>query len=301
MASRRGCGEYEPRDPHDNHRRWILFAILPALATGYAIYRLATKLGMDGSDRRGTMHSILISSVVFVTIFGAALLGMFVRRWIPGEHLGTDAKDAIRLVTGITATMSGLVLGMLVSSAKGYYDARTSEVAEIASRVVTIDRLLAQYGPEMGEVRSQIHQLVEAGVDRVWRSQESLGTALRPKENVGAILHQLELMTPNGDSQAAIKAQTIPMVLGLQQMQWSMFLKTQQTSIPLPLLTVVVSWLAAIFLSIGLFAPRNRTVLVTFALGALAVSSAVFIIVEMYSPFSGILRISSAPVLDALS
>ena len=78
-------------------------------------------------------------------------------------------------------------------------------------------------------------------------------------------------------------------------------LKTQQNAMPIPLLVVVVSWLAAIFASIGLFAPRNSTVLVAFALGAFTVSTAILIIVEMYSPFEGILRISPAPVLDALS
>jgi hypothetical protein len=247
------------------------------------------------------MHSILISSMVFITIFGAAVLGIFIRRLIPDEHLGTDAKDSIRLLTGITATMSGIVLGMLVSSANSYYQARTSEVSEIASDLVAIDRLLAQYGPETGEVRLQLRQLVGAGIDRIWRSDESLEMALRPKENGEVLLHQLELITPNSNAQAVIKSRAIPMVAALQQSQWSMFLKTQQTSMPVPLLTVVVSWLAAIFFSIGIFAPRNPTILTAFALGAVTVCTAVLIIVEMYSPFKGILRISPAPVLDVLS
>ena len=247
------------------------------------------------------MNSILISFVVFATILGAALLGMFVRRWIPDQHLGPDAKDVVRLVTGITATMAGVVLGMLVSSAKGYYDARTSEVAEIASQVVAIDRLLAEYGPETGEFRSQVHVLVQASMERVWGSQDSIAVALRPKENEEALLNKLRLIVPKSEAQAAVKSQVIPAIMGLEQTQWRMFLKTQQISMPLPLVVVVVSWLAAIFASIGLFAPRNPTVLVAFALGALTVSSAVLIIVEMYSPFKGILRISPAPVLDALS
>lgn len=247
------------------------------------------------------MNSLLIGSEVFVTIFGAALLGMFVRRVIPDKHLGTDAKDVIRLVTGITATMSGLVLGMLVSSAKSYYESRTTEVAEMASAIATIDHLLAQYGPETGEIRLQFRELVQAGVDRIWQSQESLGTALKPKEYGDALLDQLGLLTPKNNIQAAIKAQAISMTVALRQTQWSIFLRTQQTSTPVPLLMVVVSWLAAIFVSIGLFAPRNPTVLATFTLGALTVSTAVLIIVEMYSPFRGILHISPAPILDALS
>jgi hypothetical protein len=247
------------------------------------------------------MNSILIATVVFITIFGAALLGMYLRRWIPDENLGTDAKDVIRLLTGVTATMSALVLGMLVSSAKSYYDARTSEVAEIASEIVTIDRLLAQYGPETGEIRSRFHQSVENGINRLWRSQESMALAIRPKESGEALLDQLQLLAPKSEAQTAVKTAATPMITGLQQTQWQMFLNTQQNSMPVPLLVVVVSWLAAIFASFGLFAPRNSTVLVAFAIGAFTVSTAILIIVEMYSPFKGILRISPAPVLDALS
>ena len=247
------------------------------------------------------MNSILITSVVFITIFGAALLGMYVRRWIPDKNLGSDSKDVIRLVTGITATMSGLVLGLLVSSARTYYDARTSEVAELASEVVTIDRLLAKYGPETDEIRSRFHQAVEDGVDRLWKSQESTALAIRPKESGESPLDQLQLLVPKSEAQTAVKSAAVPMIIGLQQKQWQMFIKTQQNSMPVPLLVVVVSWLAAIFASIGLFAPRNTTVLVAFAIGAFTVSTAILIIVEMYSPFKGILRISPAPVLDALS
>jgi hypothetical protein len=65
-------------------------------------------------------------------------------------------------------------------------------------------------------------------------------------------------------------------------------------------LVVLILWLAAIFAGFGLFAPFNLTVIATLALSALAVSSAIFIILEMYAPFSGVLRISPAPILEAL-
>jgi hypothetical protein len=80
-----------------------------------------------------------------------------------------------------------------------------------------------------------------------------------------------------------------------------LFVRSEQQAIPLPLLIVLVLWVAAIYVSFGLFAPPNATVIVTLALSALAVSSAIFIILEMYTPFRGTLRISSTPILDALS
>jgi hypothetical protein len=247
------------------------------------------------------MNPILIFSGVFITILGSGVFGILMRRFIPPTHLEPDAKDVIRLVTGITATMSGLVLGLLVSSASAYYQARVNEVAEIASDVIGIDNALAKFGPESGEIRVQLRVLVEAGIDRVWDSNQTLAMAIRPQDKGEALADALEALATTNSAQIKIKAQVIPLIKGLQQSQWQMFLKTQQVTMPLPLLLMVVSWIAGIFFSIGIFAPRTPIVLVTFAMGALTVASAAFIIVEMYSPFKGMLRISAAPLMAAIS
>ena len=247
------------------------------------------------------MHSILISLAIFASIFGAALLGMAIRTKVPEDHLGPEAKDVIRLVTGITATTSALVLGMLVSNAKTYYDSWNSQVAESASEVVTIDRLLAAYGPETNEIRIELRQLVAGFVERTWPNRDPLQVALKPRDNGEILMHQVELLTPKDALQTAEKSQVVPMITSMRQSQWRMFAKSQQTTMPIPLLVIVVSWQAVIFISMALFAPRNATIFVTFALGALTISTAVLLIMDMYSPFRGILTISSAPITDALS
>jgi hypothetical protein len=70
---------------------------------------------------------------------------------------------------------------------------------------------------------------------------------------------------------------------------------------PTAFLVVLVSWLAAMFLSFGLFAPRNGTVLAALAIGALAVSTAIVLIEEMSLPFDGLIAASGAPLRDALA
>jgi hypothetical protein len=199
------------------------------------------------------------------------------------------------------ATMAALVLGMLVSSAKSSYDARKNEIAEMSAQVVNIDRLLARYGPETAEIRGQFRQVVKANLDRIWPSQGPQQSELRPGGLGEALFDRIEFLKPANDLQTITKSQVIPMFVGLRQTQWLMFLKSQQSAIPRPLLVILVSWPAAIFVSFGLFAPRNSTVIVTLALSALGVSSAIFIILEMYTPFTGVLRISPAPILEALS
>ena len=109
------------------------------------------------------------------------------------------------------------------------------------------------------------------------------------------------MLIPKNDIQASAKAQVASLTLELKKTYWLMFLESEQTSMSMPLLMVVTSWLIAIFVSFGMFAPSNSTVVATLIVCALAVSAAIFIIMEMYAPFSGILKISPAAVRDALS
>ena len=92
--------------------------------------------------------SILVSSIVFVVVFGGALAGMGLQQVLPENQLGAEAKDVIRLATGLLVTMTALVLGMLVSTANSSYQDRKNELAEMGSNFVLVDGLLASYGPE---------------------------------------------------------------------------------------------------------------------------------------------------------
>jgi hypothetical protein len=247
------------------------------------------------------MYAFVESTLIFAIVFAGALAGMALRRALPQEHLGTDAKDTMRLAIGLIVTMTGLVLGMLVSSAKTYYDDQKNVVAEMSSQMILLDTLLVNYGPEAKDVRRVAHQFLEDAVDRIWPKEKSRLFQLRPKNDGRDINAQLGMLVPTNDRQAAIKAQVASVIQDLRKTYWLMFLETEQTSISIPLLVVVTSWLVAIFISFGVFAPPNSTVMVTLIICALAVSSAIFIIMEMYSPFSGILKISPVAIRDALS
>ena len=106
------------------------------------------------------MQSLTVSSLVFALTFGGALAGMFLRRTLPLAHLGADAKDTVRLAIGLIVTMTGLVLGMLVSSAKTYYDGQKNEVAVMSSDIILLDTMLAVYGPRQRKRVSRLGGLL---------------------------------------------------------------------------------------------------------------------------------------------
>jgi hypothetical protein len=247
------------------------------------------------------MNSIVVSSMVFMIVFGGALVGMALRRVLPEDHLSSDAKDVVKLAMGLIATMAALVLGMLVSTAKSSYDTRKNEVAEMSARIVAIDQLLANYGPESKGVRAELREVVVVGLNRIWPGEATGQVDLRPKEDTRDFYSQLQALAPKNDSQGATKAEAISMAANLRLTRWRIFVEAEQTSMSIPLLAVLVAWLVAIFIGFGLFAPANSTVIVTLAICALSVSAAIFIIMEMYTPFSGVLKISSAPIRETLN
>jgi hypothetical protein len=174
-------------------------------------------------------------------------------------------------------------------------------VAEISSQVILLDALFLDYGPDANQARRQARQVVEEAMDRIWPSEESARLQLKPKNDERWVTEQLDLLVPKDERQAATKVQIVATIRELRRTSWLMFLESEQASASIPLLMVVTSWLFAVSMSFGIFAPANPTVMVTMIVCALAASGAIFIIVAMYSPFNGILEISPVAVRDALT
>ncbi len=246
------------------------------------------------------MNSILICLITFTVVFGSALLGIFLRSVIPDDHLSSDSKDTIKLATGLVITMTALVLGMLVSSAKSSYDSRKAEVAALATKVVLLDRQLVHFGPEADLVRHQLRESARIALDRIWPTHRLRPVDLAPMEAVGLLYDEVDDLPATTERQQATKAKIVTLASELKETRMLIFIQSGNDAVSLPLLAVVISWLAAIFLSFGVFSPANRTVLITLCCSAVAVTGAIFIILEMYSPFSGVLRISPQPLYDAL-
>jgi len=243
------------------------------------------------------MRSIGTSAIVFVCIFGAALLGMLLRSALPEHHLSSDSKDAVKVGIGLVGTMAALVLGLLVASAKGNYDSQGAALTQLSANVVMLDRMLAHYGPETKEIRDLLRRVVNGLIDSVW-SKSGSGSA--PAAGNEILYEKIQELSPKDDRQRALQGQASSIAISAGQTRWLMY-EQGVASVSMPLLVVLVLWLSLILGSYGLFAPVNGTVIGSMCVCALAVSAAIFLILEMYSPFSGMIQLSSAPLQAALA
>jgi len=246
------------------------------------------------------MNTTLTALIVFGCLVGAVLLGRTLRPRVPEHHLSSDSRDVIKLAIGLVATMSALVLGLLVSSAKGSFDTERTEIIQMASKLTFLDRVLAAYGPDAAGARTQLHATAEQAVQGMWPGQARVSAKLDPDKQAGNIAYAaIQALSPTNDMQRSLKAQATTLAADLGQLR-SLLVAQSVASISRPMLIVLVSWLAIIFLGFSALAPPNPTAIVALTISAFAVSGAMFLILELDQPFGGLIRIPSEPMLNAL-
>jgi len=247
------------------------------------------------------VNTTLIAAILFVCLVGVALLGRWVRGYLPENHLSADSRDAVKLAMGLVATMSALVLGLLVSSAKGAYDTERSEVIQMAAKVAFLDRVLTLYGPEATDARSEFRSGVVDAVRHIWPAARGGPARLALNDQTGDTFYvAVQRLSPHDDAQRALKTEAATLMAELGQLR--LLLVAQSIpSISIPMLIILVSWLVVIFLGFSLVAPPNATTTLALVASAFAVACAIFLILELDQPFGGLIRITNAPMLNVLS
>ena len=247
------------------------------------------------------MSSIATSSIVFAVVFGGVLLGMLLRKFLPQNHLSDDSKGIVMIAMGLVATMTALVLGLLISSAKSSFDTLSGELTAASSKIILLDRTLADYGLETKEARDLLRSIVVGVLDRMElkgsADPQQLQAATRELES---LREKIRGLVPKDDRQRSSQAEALSNLKEVVQTRWLVY-EQQSTSISMPMLIILVSWLTVLFISFGLYAPANGTVVTSLLVSALSVTCAIFLILELYAPYRGLIKISSAPLRAALT
>jgi hypothetical protein len=244
------------------------------------------------------MHPIAISVIVFVCVFGGALLGMWLRGRLPEHHLDEGSKDVVKLGMGLIATMTALVLGLVTASAKSAFDVQEEAVKHAAVSMVALDRALARYGPEAKGIRDGVREVISFRIAATWPEDAAKAVTMETPESTATVEgldDQIRRLAPQTDAQRAFQARALEISTDMQNTRWAVF-GAVSSAIPTPFLVIVVFWLAVLFWSFGLFAPRNATVFAVLLLCAASVAASIFLILEMERPFDGIMKVSSAPL-----
>jgi hypothetical protein len=244
---------------------------------------------------------IAIACLVFVCCFGAAVAGLYLR--LPDRHIDGDSKDTVRLVMGLIATMSALVLSLLISSANSTYDTQVVELQQMSADLAQLDRMLVLYGPDAQDIRAGLRQAVIAAHQRVWPPDDSQPANLDPslgRAQTDMFFAMLDNLAPKTAAQSRAQDAAWQLAASVTKMRTLMYEQLSR-SISWPLLVVLIFWVSVLFLGFGLFARFHATLIVTLLVGAISVAGAIFLILELDNPYTGWIRLSDAPIRSALA
>src|SRR3974377_785156 len=236
------------------------------------------------------MSSIEISAIAFTFAFGGALLGMFIGPRLPKHHIDAETKEVVRLGMGLVGTIAGIALGLLISSPISYYHKQADELVEMSADVSSLSRLLQQYGPEATGVRESLRVAIQRILAENWpndRMEKKFSATAAPAEDV---YNQLRAPPPQDADHRPMKSEATSLLKSVVLMR-SLVIEQSSTTVLRPLLFVMIFWLTAIFVCWGLFSSPNATAVATFFVAALCVSGAILMILELYTPYSGLLRL----------
>ena len=205
--------------------------------------------------------------------------------------------------TGMVSLIAALVLGLLVATAKNKFDTTNQETEEFAAKLMLINRELVNFGPEANDARALLRKYAAAKIAATWPSEPGP----KPESNdpppwklLESLQQSLSGLKPNTEAQRSEATAASEAAADLEKATW---LQAAQESahVQHPFVIILILWLFVLFVSFGLFAPRNAVVVAALLVGALAISGAVLLIVDMDSPYEGMLIVSPEPMQHALA
>jgi hypothetical protein len=245
---------------------------------------------------------LAISLVAFACIFGGTLLAMFFRAILPEHHVSDESKDAVKLGIGMIATLAALVLGLLIASSKGTFDTMNSGLRQTSARVILLDRVMAHYGPETMEARDLLRRYVASAIERFWPEDKfgpAVAKAREGRVDIEAVQDKLRQLSPRTDAQRWLQSRALQISGDIAEGRWLLIEQMGQSSLPMPFFVMLVFWLTFIFATFGLFSPRNATVIAVLLVCALSAAGSLFLIMELDTPYGGLIKVSSGPLRNA--
>ena len=245
------------------------------------------------------MDSLHVTLAAFGVICGGMAFGFIVRRFLREHHLDTRTQDVVKLATGVVASMTAIVLGLLVASAKSGFDAHAADARALVVNIMLLDRSMRGYEPPLNAERQGLAHFVADLRDKLWNENSTL-----TDEQIMSQLDRIRDKFSRLDPQSAHDKSLNDRILSLTDkatLSASELLLQEPVSVRIQMIVILDTWLAVTFFAFALFAPLNLVSAISLATGAGAVALALFMIIELNAPFQGFIVVSPQTMDHAIA
>jgi hypothetical protein len=246
------------------------------------------------------MSALWISLASFLAIFCSALAGVAVAQRLPEPHLSVETRTAVSVSMAVVGTLAALVLSLMITNASNSFRLRTDAIESLGINILKLDRSLLRYDAPVKDIRVALRAYANAKVEEISIPNPSPKSNLDTLRELEGIEDQILNLTPTTEREHQIVARSLETVQAISDARW-LLVEKAGISIPASFLVLLIFWLSLLFASFGLFAPKNATVFIILLLCALAISGGVFMILELGTPTSGLIRVSVEPLRSAVA
>jgi hypothetical protein len=239
--------------------------------------------------------TVVVGITVFVVTLLSGLIGLGLHRALLDHHRSSESKDVVRLVQALIASMATLVLGLLIASASAHYRAQADGVTSLAADIMVLDGALAHAGPDAQPARVALRGMLSAAIAS-HVLEAGVESAVIDPARMDAFYSAIAGLQTSNAAQHAAQQQALAIAARLVQARALLMVRDVTDQVQWPFLAVLVSWLAMLFLAMGLFVRANSIICIALVAGALAVGGAIFLILELEQARSGVLRVSDEPL-----
>jgi hypothetical protein len=244
----------------------------------------------------------VFSSVVLVLILASAALGSHVRARLADHHFSEDSLAAMRIAVDLVATLSALVLSLLIPSGKSSLDLVNSALQHNSVAMIQLDRTLSRFGPSAHGLRADIKNNYAQWISFLFSNKTGTTAEAESRKILSStydIQGRIFALQTAGLSNDKLRDHAMQLWDDIFAGRW-LALEHRRGSIPPPLIAVLVGWLTVIFGIFGFSAPRNWSMCVVFLLCAVSATTAVYVVLDLDTPFQGMVNASNTPMMDAL-
>jgi hypothetical protein len=243
------------------------------------------------------MSILLICALIFALFMVAGYAGLALQTRLTPAHKTGETKGVVGQVSGLVSLLLALVLGTLIGVSWGYFSGQRTNLENFSAQILRLDQALSQYGPEAKPLRDKLKEGIQKGYDTFWGGgevdQSSLSVA-GPLANAQGISDFLATLKPATDAQKAALATAQQYASMVEQSRLLISLQVASGPVSWVLIAILVFWTAALFFGIGLYADSNALVVAALTFGALSIAFAIFLILELGMPYTGLFRVSPA-------
>lgn len=245
---------------------------------------------------------LIIGVIVFLAMLAGAFAGWAARQWLPERHLTDETKNLVSVSMAVVATLSALVLGLLISNANSSFTAVGGQVTAMSAQILRLDQILGRYGPETAQARELLRHYAE--IKTVDLFPDNPADVRLSDQSTYEVLQQLEdailSLKPTDPRDQWWLGQAMTLAGKIGDARWLLAQQVGQGT-PKEFVALLVFWLALLFASFGLFAPHNFVSVATLTLCAVAVAGAIGMVLELEKGFGGLIHVSPQPMRQAVA